>query len=160
MINPLKSISVTNCLNILLMIKIILPWILLPFPFLLIISSLCFRKISFVSNIRDIQNDVIKLKLCSPQKSDLLRFQILLGESHILSQTVENGQILTMFYKFKIWDSFQLKIPLRFNWRKALSVLAVFKQGSSGTVECTSASLCLCWADSRFLAGKRKWVGP
>ena len=41
-----------------------------------------------------------------------------------------------------------------------MAFLAVFKQGSSGTVECTSASLCLCWADSRFLAGKRKWVGP
>ena len=109
MINPLKSISVTNCLNIWLMINIILPWILLPFPFSLNISRNNHRKTFFVSDIRDLQNYVIKLKLCSPQKSNLLRFQILWGESHILSQTAENGQSLTMFYQFKIWEAFTLK---------------------------------------------------
>ena len=51
MINPLKSISVTNCLNILLMIKIILLWILLPFPFSLIRSSLCYMQFIFCDYI-------------------------------------------------------------------------------------------------------------
>ena len=107
-INLFKLISVTNCLNILLMIKLILPWILLPFPFSLIISSLCYMWFIFcdyfVSNMRDVPIFVIvwkKIKLFSSQKPNLLRISNTGEWRRWLSVILENGQYLAMFFQFK-----------------------------------------------------------
>ena len=76
-----------------------------------------------------------------------------------------NGDVLSqqlLIDDAEQWGSIigALNVWIMISFCQEMAFLAVFKQGSSGKVECTSASLCLCWADSRFLAGKRKWVGP
>jgi hypothetical protein len=74
MINPVRLISVTNCLNILPIITIILPSILLPFPLIhWLIGSLCYSLFIscdyFVSDIRNVQ--ILKIAL-----DGLLRMEI------------------------------------------------------------------------------------
>ena len=107
-----KLISVTNCLNILLMIKLILPWILLPFPFSLIISSLCYMWFIFcdyfVSNMRNVPIFVIvwkKTKAFSSQKPNFLRFKCCRVKKVTLSYYGECSEFLAMFFPTWQWDS-------------------------------------------------------